>query len=611
MEKHAGSTRAGAGTGCVPKSRAPAPALRMFRTRQWVSLGLACLATAWGAGLFVAAAGARLRRASPAGLAGPNAAIALRDPMPTSAPTSSRAGSPAPPPAVPAPAASSRAADTAESRAGASAPAEGQTQPALTAAGAADPPVVNVRSLGRELFARTWRPDDPRCHGGDGLGPVYNADSCLACHSLGGPGGAGSADQNVELATGIGYTLSPNSPMLSLNRVLGDQPGFDMVTTDPDPADLVKVHPGFRDAASAVVHRFSVDPDYSRWRETFRSESRPVPTLPESFPERSGGGRPSNSFSRSRASARFPARGKRPLSSFNLTYLSDRQCRPFVPVTAEDRALVRECLDELGAKDVAFSITARNPPALFGAGLIDGLADSDLEKAPAQQPYGTRGRVHRLKDGRIGRFGWRAQVASLEDFVLGACANELGLEVPGHHQAVSPQAPDAQSKGLDLTAEECGALVAYVRSLPPPASPEPTDAEAAIAIAEGRKLFQSVGCAICHRPDLGSVQGIYSDLLLHDMGEPLSDPGSYDTEGSDSRDRVKRGEWRTPPLWGVRDSAPYLHDGRAPSLEQAVALHGGQGAGSARRFRSLGTLGRAQVLAFLNSLSAPAPEPAP
>ena len=73
-----------------------------------------------------------------------------------------------------------------------------------------------------------------------------------------------------------------------------------------------------------------------------------------------------------------------------------------------------------------------------------------------------------MKDGRIGRFGWKAQVATLEDFVLNACANELGLEVPGHHQAASPLDPAARARGMDLTQGECNALVAYVRGLPPP-----------------------------------------------------------------------------------------------------------------------------------------------
>jgi hypothetical protein len=62
-------------------------------------------------------------------------------------------------------------------------------------------------------------------------------------------------------------------------------------------------------------------------------------------------------------------------------------------------------------------------------------------------------------------------------------------------------------------------------------------------------------------------------------------------------------EWRTPPLWGVRDSAPYLHDGRAVSLDDAIRMHGGEAAASARRYRSLGTLNRDRVIAFLSTLA--------
>ena len=68
-----------------------------------------------------------------------------------------------------------------------------------------------------------------------------------------------------------------------------------------------------------------------------------------------------------------------------------------------------------------------------------------------------------------------------------------------------------------------------------------------------------------------------------------------------------RQEWRTPPLWGFRDSGPYLHDGRAQTLEQAVAMHGGQGAPSAQKFFELSPRERLQVEAFLKSLVAPPP----
>ena len=62
--------------------------------------------------------------------------------------------------------------------------------------------------LGEELFNREWTPNDPRCHGGDGLGPVYNATSCVDCHGLGGPGGAGPSGMNVQLISAVGDEIT-------------------------------------------------------------------------------------------------------------------------------------------------------------------------------------------------------------------------------------------------------------------------------------------------------------------------------------------------------------------------------------------------------------------
>jgi CxxC motif-containing protein (DUF1111 family) len=252
-----------------------------------------------------------------------------------------------------------------------------------------------------------------------------------------------------------------------------------------------------------------------------------------------------------------------------------------------------------------------------------------MAKRQAKESPEIQGRVSHVKDGRIGRLGWKGQVASVEDFVLNACAVELGLEVPGHHQAMIPQAPRYRASGLDLTSEECAALVAYVRSLPRPVERHASGVEEAKIHEAGRATFASIGCAGCHSPRLGNVQGIYADLLLHDMGQEMSDDGSYSesagddeplvpqnnagvVDGRPARTRAPQGprgatrrEWRTPPLWGFRDSGPYLHDGRAQTLEQAVAMHGGQGAASAQKFFELSPRERLQVEGLLKSLVAP------
>jgi hypothetical protein len=231
--------------------------------------------------------------------------------------------------------------------------------------------------------------------------------------------------------------------------------------------------------------------------------------------------------------------------------------------------------------------------------------------AEGQSPD-VRGRVGRTREGRIGRFGWKAQIPSLHEFVRVACANELGLEVPGHSQATSPVSPNRKPKGLDLSEAECDSLVAYVRSLPAPVVVDPDGIQGSRDLRDGRRLFNEVGCASCHVASLGGVQGIYSDLLLHDLGQSLSDSGSsYGLDGPDTPEGPRPREWRTPPLWGFRDSGPYLHDGRAQGLEEAVAFHDGQAGNSAHRFFSLSWRERAQVEAFLKSLVAPSAAAAP
>jgi mono/diheme cytochrome c family protein len=152
---------------------------------------------------------------------------------------------------------------------------------------------------------------------------------------------------------------------------------------------------------------------------------------------------------------------------------------------------------------------------------------------------------------------------------------------------------------------ECDALVNFVRALPVPVVVAPPSPREAIAVEEGRKLFLSIGCADCHTTNLGGIPGLYSDLLLHDMGEELGDQGNY--YGLESPDSASDTEWRTPPLWGFRDSGPYLHDGRAKNLYAAVSHHGGQGAEAARRYRRLSLSDQSRVRAFLMSLAAPAP----
>jgi CxxC motif-containing protein (DUF1111 family) len=170
--------------------------------------------------------------------------------------------------------------------------------------------------------------------------------------------------------------------------------------------------------------------------------------------------------------------------------------------------------------------------------------------------------------------------------------------------------PEYQPKGLDLTLDQCDQLTAFVASLPRPEERLPANPALQEQAQLGKNLFTSTGCADCHVPALGSVDGIYSDLLLHRMGAELQGGGSYNdppvpVPAFMPGEGPQPGEWRTPPLWGVADSAPYLHDGRATTLDQAIRLHAGQGARARDRYLEQSAGERAQLLEFLRTLRAP------
>ena len=115
---------------------------------------------------------------------------------------------------------------------------------------------------------------------------------------------------------------------------------------------------------------------------------------------------------------------------------------------------------------------------------------------------------------------------------------------------------------------------------------------------EGLEHFHRLGCASCHTPSLKSVIGslpVYTDLLLHDMGPELADGIEMGFANGQ--------EVRTAPLWGVGVTGPYLHDGSALTLQEAIERHGGEGAESARSFRASSVKIRT-VITFLKSLVA-------
>lgn len=262
--------------------------------------------------------------------------------------------------------------------------------------------------------------------------------------------------------------------------------------------------------------------------------------------------------------------------------------------------------------------------ALFGAGWVDLISDRAILRNERNRGFRAAGREMRLEfdnipigrarrvAGGIGKFGWKAQFATLEEFVAAACANEIGLGTPMTEQA-KPLSGPSQPVEPDLDKKQFRALVAFVKTLPKPVevSNEPK-------AEQGKQVFHSIGCAVCHVPNMGSVKGVYSDFLLYTLEDPPPPGGrdEYNTAPPPELQLFQRpdhepklNEWKTPPLWGVADSAPYFHDGASPTLKDAILRHRGEARSVSEKFKSLSADEQNALLAFLGTLKAPPDAP--
>ncbi len=249
-------------------------------------------------------------------------------------------------------------------------------------------------------------------------------------------------------------------------------------------------------------------------------------------------------------------------------------------------------------------------PPLFGLGLIAAVPEETLLALADPEDLdrdGISGKVGRASDGRISRFGRKAEIASIRDFVDTALRFELGLTTPEHPveelvngaslpSGVDPMPdPEIDARGIDL-------LAAYVQFLAAPTRAAIAPGAVADSVEVGEQVFRSLGCASCHVPSLvlgpdapagvDEIQ-LYSDLLLHDMGDSAADVCAGIAAPS---------EYRTPALWGLRFRRELLHDGLAPSVGAALARHGGEALAAQMRFASLSAGDRASLLRFLGTL---------
>jgi CxxC motif-containing protein (DUF1111 family) len=288
-----------------------------------------------------------------------------------------------------------------------------------------------------------------------------------------------------------------------------------------------------------------------------------------------------------------------------------------------------------GFRDLGYGPMAKNvlvsprvAPQIIGVGLLEAIPEAEIQKNAADQKAAAgpiKGRINLVWDapsGKMmpGRFGWKANVATVAHQTAGAFNGDIGITSPvfpdegctaaqkdclAAPKGSQGQAPEIDAKTLDD-------VVFYQATLAPPARRNVGDKQ----VRRGQKLFHDAQCAICHRP--GYVTGPvpnpavssaklagqrihpYTDLLLHDMGDGLAD-GRPDGQ-ADGR------QWKTPPLWGVglikdvNGHTRLLHDGRARGVLEAVLWHGGEAEASRDAVLKMGRPDREALVKFVESL---------
>jgi CxxC motif-containing protein (DUF1111 family) len=286
-------------------------------------------------------------------------------------------------------------------------------------------------------------------------------------------------------------------------------------------------------------------------------------------------------------------------SLFQIFSIPTHTCQPIIPPEAN-------------------VIARRVPIALFGAGLVEAIPDETLlalDDAGDRDRDGISGRAAVITDiatgqRRVGRFGWKAQHATLLAFASDAYRNEMGITndlfpqelafgiTPEQMKLCDPipdpeDQPDRRTRRRGIDNFE-----SFMKFLAPIGRGPVND-----TVRAGEALFASVGCASCHVPTLQTgpspnpvfnrkVVALFSDLLLHDVG----------TADGIRQEVATALEFRTPALWGVRMRRPLMHDGSAPTIEDAIGFHTAEALAARTRFLALPAEQRAALIAFVMSL---------
>lgn len=423
---------------------------------------------------------------------------------------------------------------------------------------------------GKALARQPWIKAPTVTHARDGLGPLYNARTCLGCHTNGGKGQMPeTADERLFAA---------------LVRVsLPGADGVHGVVAEPVYGEQLQSQ------SVALFHQLGD-------RVPIDDRSRIVEAPPEAYIYVDWQRRDFVYPDGSSVELRYPK-----LRIENLGY---------------------------GALHAKTLVSLRIAPAIHGLGLLELIEQGSIDlRADAEDANsdGISGRVNQVWDLERqktvpGRFGWKANRSSLNTVTAAAFAGDIGISNP-----LFPDQPCSQAQikcqqtangndeeNVELPAHLLDLTVEFIRNIGVPKQRSNKSNTGSGEFAASRALFYQTGCADCHTPSHNTAHSAahphlsqqviwpYTDLLLHDMGPDLAD-GRPDYLATGS-------EWRTPPLWGtglnksVNGNVFFLHDGRAQSVEQAILWHGGEAKASQQRFVILNKEQRQALLRFVEAI---------
>lgn len=398
--------------------------------------------------------------------------------------------------------------------------------------------------VGHSFFNENWLAASASVSARDGLGPLFVARACSACHVRDGRGAAPEADLPTE-------TMVVRLSIPGRDEHGGPKP-------DPVYGSQLQTHalPGIKPEAEVLASYEDLGGAYGDGESYFLQ--RPV---------------------------------------FQVTHLG------YGPLSSN------------------VAVSPLSAPAVVGLGLLEAVPEKTLRRLAAQDQRrtdGISGKMNLVWDVAakrmvIGRFGWKAEQPSVRQQCAVAFNGDMGLTTtlfPDENYTTAESfCTNLPSGGHPEVSDEIfDAVVFYSRMLAVPARRDVTNK----IVLRGQKVFEQLNCSVCHVPKLetGNVPGFpeltqqvirpYTDLLLHDMGEGLSDHRQVFEAG--------QRDWRTPPLWGiglvgtVNDHDNFLHDGRARGFDEAILWHGGEAEQSKEEFRRLNKSDRAALLRFLASL---------